>query len=192
MTAGGRTSLAHGLPVQRAHLRSRSVLLLLGLACGWLGLSLPAHAFDPTLVPVFADRVVVKKAERRLLLLKDGHTLAEYPISLGRSPKGHKQQAGDSRTPEGIYRLDYRKPNSAFHLALHVSYPNAQDIAEARRRGVKPGDNIMIHGLPNWYRGADEDFPFRDWTDGCIALSNRHMQLVYDLVPDDTTIEILP
>jgi murein L,D-transpeptidase YafK len=165
---------------------------LLGVVCIWFGLVPTASGFDPTLVPVFADRVVVKKAERRLLLQKNGQVLAEYPINLGRSPRGHKQQAGDSRTPEGIYLLDYRKPDSAFHLALHVSYPNSNDLANARRRGVDAGGSIMVHGLPNWFRGADGDFPFRDWTDGCIALSNRHMQLVYDLVPDYTPIEILP
>lgn len=180
MTAGGSPT---------ARWRRR---FLFAIGCAWLGLMPPAVAFDPTLVPVFADRVVVKKSERKLLLMKDGHPLAEYPINLGRNPRGHKQQAGDSRTPEGTYLLDYHKPDSAFHLALHVSYPNSSDLANARRRGVDPGGSIMVHGLPNWFHGADENFPFRDWTDGCIALSNRHMQLVYDLVPDNTPIEILP
>jgi murein L,D-transpeptidase YafK len=163
-----------------------------GLAVLVLLSTQPAYAFDPTLTPVFADRVVVKKAERKLYLQKDGATFATYPINLGRSPRGHKRQQGDSRTPEGRYVLDYRKPDSSFHLALHVSYPNAVDRNEAEKRNVDAGGNIMIHGLPNWYKGADEFFPFRDWTDGCIALGNRHMELVYDLVPDDTPIEILP
>lgn len=156
--------------------------------------TLPALAFDPSLTPVFADRVVVKKAERKLYLYREETTLAVYPINLGKNPRGHKRQVGDSRTPEGRYRLDYRKPDSAFFLALHVSYPNAVDKNEAEKRGVDAGGLIMIHGLPNWYQGADELFPFRnsDWTDGCIALGNRHMQMVYDLVPDDTPIEILP
>lgn len=152
----------------------------------------PASAFDPTVVPVFADRVVVKKAERRLYLYKDNAAFATYPINLGKSPRGHKRQMGDSRTPEGRYLLDFHKPDSAFHLALHVSYPNAVDRNEAEKRGVDAGGNIMIHGLPNWFKGPDEMFPFHDWTDGCIALGNRHMELVYDLVPDDTPIEILP
>jgi murein L,D-transpeptidase YafK len=182
MTVGGRAlvfAFRHWLPAIAG-------LLLAVSPAG------PAAAFDPTLMPVFADRVVVKKADRKLYLQKDGAVFATYPINLGRNPRGHKQQAGDSRTPEGLYRLDYRKPDSAFHLALHVSYPNADDIDNARRRGRKTGGSIVIHGLPNWYRGPDEMFPFRDWTDGCIALSNRHMEMVYDLVPDDTLIEILP
>ncbi|MGH8560477.1 MAG: L,D-transpeptidase family protein [Nevskiales bacterium] len=152
----------------------------------------PIHAFDPTLMPVFADRVVVKKAERRLYLYKGTVTLATYPVNLGKNPRGHKRQVGDSRTPEGRYVLDHRKPDSDFHLALHVSYPSAVDRNEAEKRGVETGGNIMIHGLPNWYKGPDQYFPFRDWTDGCIALGNRHMELLYDLVPDDTPIEILP
>lgn len=153
---------------------------------------LPAQGFDPTVTPVFADRVVVKKGERRLTLYKGEIPLAEYPINLGKNPIGHKRQVGDSRTPEGRYTLDLRKADSAFHLALRVSYPNAVDKNEAEKRGVHPGDNIMIHGLPNWYRGRDEDFTFRDWTDGCIALGNRHMEMVFDLVPVGTPVEILP
>src|SRR5688572_25051728 len=78
-----------------------------------------AQAFDPTLVPVFADRIVVKKKDRRLLLYKEDVTLASYPVSLGRQPRGHKREQGDSRTPEGRYLIDWRKPDSDFHLALH-------------------------------------------------------------------------
>jgi murein L,D-transpeptidase YafK len=157
----------------------------------WLGAG-SAHAFDPTVVPVFADRVVVKKAERRLYLYKGDAALAVYPINLGRNPLGAKRQQGDLRTPEGRYVLDYRKTDSEFYRALHVSYPNAQDRDQARRRGVAAGGDIMIHGLPNWYRGADDNFPFRDWTQGCIAMDNRHIDMVWALVPDDTPIEILP
>lgn len=152
----------------------------------------PARAFDPTLIPVFADRIVVKKAERKLYLYKDENTLAVFPINLGRNPRGAKRQQGDARTPEGRYIMDYRKRDSEFYRALHVSYPNSADRAQARRRGVDPGGNIMIHGLPNWYRGTDENFPFKDWTQGCIALGNRHIDMVWALVPDDTPIEIVP
>jgi len=153
---------------------------------------LPAQAFDATLVPVFADRVVVRKKERVLQLYKNDIAFANYPIQLGGQPRGHKRQQGDSRTPEGRYRLDYRKADSAFHRALHVSYPNAADRQDAQRRGVDPGGNIMLHGSPNWYYGADDFFPFRDWTDGCIALSNRHIETLWAVVPDDTPIEIFP
>ncbi len=187
--AGGDASVL-AWPRKRVRLAQvTGVSVLAAMVLLWTG---PAGAFDPTVVPVFADRVVVKKAERRLYLYRDDTPLAVYPINLGRNPRGHKRQAGDSRTPEGRYVLDYRKPDSAFHLALHVSYPNAVDRNEAEKRGADPGGNIMIHGLPNWYKGPDEFFPLKDWTDGCIALGNRHMRMVYDLVPDDTPIEILP
>jgi murein L,D-transpeptidase YafK len=168
------------------------IAILAGLTLLLLSAAQPARAFDPTLVPVFAERVVVKKGERRLYLYKGEAQLATYPISLGRNPKGAKRQQGDLRTPEGRYVLDYRKRDSGFYRALHVSYPNAADLEQAHRRGVAPGGDIMIHGLPNWYHGSDENFPFRDWTQGCIALGNRHIDMVWALVPDGTTIEILP
>ena len=152
----------------------------------------PASAFDPTLAPVFADRVVVKKAERRLYLYRGDAQLAVFPIELGRNPRGAKRQQGDARTPEGRYLIDYRKADSDFYRALHVSYPTAADRQQARERGVDPGGNIMIHGLPNWYRGKDEDFPLKDWTQGCIAVTNRQIDLLWALVPDDTPIDILP
>lgn len=170
-----------------AGLRALACMVGLVLACGGT-----AQAFDPTLVPVFADRIVVKKKERRLLLYKDDVTLASYPVNLGRQPRGHKREQGDSRTPEGRYVIDWRKANSDYHLALHVSYPNAVDSNEAEKRGVHPGGNIMIHGLPNWYAGPDDLFSFRDWTDGCIALNNRQIEIVWAVVPEGTPIEILP
>jgi murein L,D-transpeptidase YafK len=118
--------------------------------------------------------------------------IGTFPVALGRNPIGHKQQQGDSRTPEGRYILDFRKVNSQFYRALHVSYPNAQDIIEASRRGVEPGGDIMVHGLPNWYRGDDRFFSFGDWTNGCIALGNRNMDVLWQTVPEGTPIDILP
>ena len=162
------------------------------LAVPALLLMLPAQAFDPALVPVFADRVVVKKAEHRLYLYKDDAPFAVYPIHLGRYPTGPKQRAGDARTPEGRYLLDWRKANSDFYRALHVSYPNAQDLRTARQSGVEPGGNIMIHGQPNWFGGDTHSSLPWDWTDGCIAVSNANIEMLWDLVPDGTSIDILP
>jgi murein L,D-transpeptidase YafK len=154
--------------------------------------AMPAYAFDPLHVPGFADRVVVKKAERKLFLYRNGTPIGVFPVALGKNPLGHKQQQGDSRTPEGRYLLDVRKADSKFYRALHVSYPNWQDQRGAQERGVDPGGDIMVHGLPNWYRGEDKFFSFGDWTDGCIALGNRHMDVVWDSVPAGTPIDILP
>jgi murein L,D-transpeptidase YafK len=139
-----------------------------------------------------ADKVIVRKAERRLELLKGGEVFRSFPIVLGGNPDGHKEREGDQRTPEGTYRLDLRNKNSAFFLALRVSYPNDEDIRRARARGVNPGNNIMIHGLPNEPRYPLDHYLYADWTDGCIAVSNSAMIDIWLSVPDNTPITILP
>jgi murein L,D-transpeptidase YafK len=139
-----------------------------------------------------ADHVVVKKAERRLELHNNGTVFRTFPIALGANPEGHKQREGDQRTPEGTYRLDWRNVNSAFFLAMRVSYPNEEDIRRARQSGVHPGNNIMIHGLPNEPRYPSDHYLYADWTDGCIAVSNSAMIDIWLSVPDDTPITILP
>src|SRR5215813_11051045 len=105
-----------------------------------------AFAFALVAVPArHADRVLIEKSHRRLTLLNHGRVLKTYRVSLGEHPVGAKQREGDGKTPEGIYRIDSRNANSHFHRALHVSYPNAADVARARRLGVSPGGAIMIH-----------------------------------------------
>ncbi len=139
-----------------------------------------------------ADMVVIYKAARELHLLQNGERIRSYRIALGRQPRGDKVMEGDSRTPEGAYMIDWRNPNSNFYLSLHISYPRPEDVAEAAALGVHPGNNIMIHGLPNG-RDADQvGHPFRDWTDGCIAVTNEEMEEIWNLVPDGTPIYIFP
>ena len=140
---------------------------------------------------IHADRIVVEKAARRMHLERAGTTVKSYRIALGRNPVGHKQQEGDSRTPEGTYIIDTRNPQSRFHLSLRVSYPNAADRRSAAARGVSPGGDIFIHGLPN---GAPEAalFAGRDWTDGCIAVTNAEIREIWAMVKDGTPIEIRP
>jgi murein L,D-transpeptidase YafK len=139
-----------------------------------------------------ADHVIVRKADRRLELLRNGEVFNSFPIALGGVPEGHKEREGDQRTPEGTYRLDLRNPNSAFFLAMRVSYPNEDDVRRARARGLNPGNNIMIHGLPNELRYPSRHYLYEDWTDGCIAVSNSAMIDIWLSVPDDTPITILP
>jgi len=132
-----------------------------------------------------ADEIRVDKSERRMQLLRDGRVIKTYRILLGDAPVGHKTQQGDERTPEGRYRINFRNERSMFHLSLRVSYPNEADRAQARRRGVDPGGDIMIHGgTPPGYN--------RDWTDGCIALTNLEIEEVWRLVPVGTPILIEP
>jgi murein L,D-transpeptidase YafK len=133
-----------------------------------------------------ADQIVVNKSRREMLVLRGNVILRQYRIALGREPIGHKQCEGDGRTPEGRYVIDRRNPKSKYHLALHISYPNAEDVARAQSGGVEPGGDIMIHGL------KDGELREGDWTQGCIAVTNDEMEEIWGLVPDGTTILIEP
>ena len=117
--------------------------------------------------------VLVLKAERRLILKRGGEEIAAYDIALGFTPEGHKRREGDGRTPEGRYVIDWRNPQSAYHLSLHVSYPNAADRAAAAKSGEDPGGMIMIHGLPSGLGWLGAGHALRDWTAGCIAVNLR-------------------
>ncbi len=135
--------------------------------------------------------VTLSKAERRLELLDgDGTVVARYDVALGSSPVGHKQREGDGRTPEGRYLLDWRNPRSAFHLSMHVSYPDAADIKAADARGEDPGGMIMIHGMRNGLGWIGAAHRLMDWTDGCIAVTNEEIREIWSLVPNGTPIEI--
>ena len=143
---------------------------------------------------LFADKVVVKKAERRLYLVKKEKPFRTYKISLGFQPVGHKQRQGDGRTPEGRYYLDWRNPGSKFRKSLHVSYPNYKDRLHAERLGADPGGMIMIHGQPNGGRYTElrEAISKEDWTQGCIAVSDMAIDEIWEYTRDGTPIEILP
>lgn len=141
-------------------------------------------------VPAQVDLVLVDKSDRTLTLMSAGRPLKTYSgIQLGGAPLGHKRFEGDRRTPEGRYVLDYRNPQSAYHLSLHISYPNAEDTAYARGQGRSPGGEIFIHGQPNWMTSGRAP---GDWTDGCIALSDDEIEELWSAVPDGTPIEIDP
>lgn len=132
-----------------------------------------------------ATRIHVDKSERRLTLYRDDRVLAQYRIRLGAHPAGHKTREGDEKTPEGAYVIDYKNPESEFHLALHVSYPNAQDRQRAAQAGVSPGGAIMVHGGNAFWR------PF-NWTDGCIAVTNEEIRAIWSRVDAGTPIQIDP
>ena len=159
-----------------------------------IGASTIVHADAPELGAQIeqADRVVVIKSQRKLLLLRDGRTLREMDIALGLAPTGHKTRSGDSRTPEGVYMLDARNPDSDFFLSMHISYPNDSDVARAAELGVDPGGAIMIHGLPNQMRYDEASYQGWDWTDGCIAVQDHEMDEIWRLVRNGTPIKILP
>jgi murein L,D-transpeptidase YafK len=138
------------------------------------------------------DRVVVRKAERRMHLYRANQVVRSYRVSLGLVPDGAKEHEGDYRTPEGLYYLTRRNPESDFFLSVQVSYPNSDDLAEARSRRLRPGGSIMVHGLPNVLKYPRDRYLQNDWTDGCIALSNDDMLEFWLLTQNNTPIEILP
>ena len=131
--------------------------------------------------------IVVNKEARRMYLFHNDRMLKRYDIDLGFAPRGDKKIEGDGKTPEGRYLIDRRNPNSKFHLSLGISYPNAKDIAEARRLGKSPGGDIFIHGQPNLLKPDTND-----WTWGCIAVKNREIEDIYAMVRNGTPIQINP
>lgn len=139
-----------------------------------------------------ATRVVLIKHTRTLSLYHGDHLLGSYRVALGSHPNGAKQQQGDGRTPEGRYLLDRKNARSAFYKAIHVSYPDAADRARARRRGVDPGGDIMIHGQKTGLGWAASMTQHLDWTRGCIAVSNADMDRIWSMVPAGTPILISP
>jgi len=139
-----------------------------------------------------ADAVLVDKADRKLHLVIDGEAFRTFEIALGILPTGDKQYEGDFRTPEGEYLLDTRNPNSEYFLSIHVSYPNNQDMREARSKGLDPGGAIMIHGQPNEPTRSEAYYRTQDWTNGCIAVSNSDMIDIWLMTDNNTPIEIRP
>ncbi len=139
-----------------------------------------------------ADRVLVIKYERVLRLYKDGKVIKSYKVALGGDPIGPKTRQGDHKTPEGNYVLDSRNAHSQFYKSIHISYPSPRDRAAARAKGVSPGGDVFVHGLPNGYRWIGSGHRAKDWTDGCIAVTNEEIDEIWQSVVDGTPIEIRP
>lgn len=162
----------------------RSVLLALGAAL----------ASGPALSAIVpgdkATSILVLKARRAMFLMKRGEIMKRYCIGLGREPVGAKLQQGDLRTPEGFYTIDGRNADSRYHRALHISYPNEDDLIAARRARVDPGGNIEIHGFPETSESFGPYGCSSDWTDGCIAVKNPDIEEIWSLVDDGTLVEI--
>jgi len=171
---------------------ARKVFVLLSVACV-IGTLLYAHGnLNPLPPNTTIDRIVVEKSARRLSIFRHGQKLKSYRIALGRNPIGAKEQEGDLKTPEGIYQIDSRNPQSSFHLGLHISYPSAEDTARALANGVPAGCDIMIHGLPNGKGWIGAFHRRTNWTAGCIALTNEEIEEVWRAALDGTLVEIRP
>jgi murein L,D-transpeptidase YafK len=138
------------------------------------------------------DKVLIVKSQRKLMLMSGSTMVKTYRIALGTNPIGPKTIVGDGRTPEGSYVIDSRNANSQYHKSLHLSYPNAEDRARARKLGKSPGGDIYIHGLPKRWAWVGKAHVATDWTLGCIALTNDEIEEIWRLVPDGTPVEIRP
>ena len=139
-----------------------------------------------------ADRIVVNKSKRQLLLFCNGEVIREYAVALGRNPVGAKEQEGDGKTPEGAYVITGRNAASRFHRSLRISYPDAADVERCRRQNIDPGGDIMIHGRPNGQPDPEDPYRPTDWTEGCVAVTNEEIEEIWSLVPDDTPIMLRP
>jgi murein L,D-transpeptidase YafK len=160
----------------------------LALTAGFFALAaMPAQAgFVQTPAPR-ANHIVVSKKNRVMALMSGEATLKRYRVNLGFEPQGHKLRSGDGRTPEGRYYIDRRNPRSDFYLSLGISYPNVYDLARSQALGYKPGGDIFIHGGP--IRQADRRK--KDWTAGCIAVSDEEIEEIWAMVPTGVPITIL-
>jgi murein L,D-transpeptidase YafK len=167
------------------------VFVVLSLAAG-VALACANYESHPLPADARADRIVVEKSARKLTLFRGETPLKSYSVALGRAPEGTKQREGDHRTPEGHYIIDAHKRDSAFHLALHISYPSPADSASAAQRGMKPGGDIMIHGIQNGLGWLGAFHRLIDWTSGCIAVTDKEIEEIYRALPDGTPIEIRP
>jgi murein L,D-transpeptidase YafK len=160
--------------------------LAIGLIAVWITVQSTAQT------ALLADRVVVVKKARTLELLSQGKVIKTYKVALGGDPEGPKTKQGDHKTPEGTYVLDFRNAHSQFYKAIHISYPSDHDRALARRSGVSPGGDVFLHGLPSGFGVIGAAHRLKDWTDACIAVTNKEIDEIWKAVPDGTQIEIRP
>ncbi len=164
------------------------ILILLALSIGACGRQNERLLTDN----LKADKIIIEKSKRKLSLLSDRQEVKSYKVALGGNPTGPKMKEGDGKTPEGLYLIDRHNPTSSFHLSLHISYPSASDRQRAQRYGVRPGGDIMIHGIKNGLGWLGPLISRFDWTQGCIAVTNPEIEEIYKAVPDGTPVEIRP
>ena len=170
-------------------MRAAAVVVMIAIAAtlvwaNWPEAPLPAN--------VVAEKLVVEKSARRLSVIAGGQTLKTYRVSLGKHPIGAKEREGDGRTPEGRYFIDLRKDKTCCYRSLEISYPSGEDRKRARAQGVQPGGLIMVHGLGRGFGWLGKIHRYVDWTDGCVAVTNREMTELWRAVPVGTPIELRP
>ena len=145
---------------------------------------LPAH--------IRIDKLVVMKSERTMYAYSKGKLVKVYHVAIGKNAVGDKEYEGDRRTPEGSYYIEDKNPNSGYHKNLGISYPDKTDLREARAKGVPAGGDVKIHGLKNGRGLLGKFHRLRNWTAGCIAVTNEEMDELYNAVAIGTPIIIRP
>jgi murein L,D-transpeptidase YafK len=160
------------------------------LALAWMSVGAPSQLAAQTTTKV--DRIVIEKKNRTLTLMNGAKIVKTYRVALGGQPVGAKNRQGDHKTPEGIYSVDAKNPNSQFYKALHISYPNQADRATAKKLGVSPGGDVEIHGLGAKWGWIGAKHRLTDWTDGCIAVTNEEIDEIYPQIKVGTPVEIRP
>jgi murein L,D-transpeptidase YafK len=170
----------------------RKIIVLSVAICAMAFYFYSHHNWHPLQQGTTIDRIIVEKAARKLSIFRDGRQIKTYQIALGRNPVAAKQEEGDMKTPQGNYKIDGRNSQSSFHLALHISYPSDEENKRAAARGVSAGSDIMIHGIRNGLGWIGAFHRWKDWTVGCIALTDEEIEELWRVTPDGTTIEIRP
>lgn len=166
-----------------------SFLRILLVVAAALGLSACGSKFRTYHGPEITE-IQVHKADRKMYMLHNDKVVKSYDIGLGGNPVGHKQFEGDLKTPEGSYKISHRNPKSTYHLSLGISYPNSNDRAFAASQGKSPGGDIFIHGAPPM--SVRKSVQTKDWTAGCIAVTDREIEFIYAMVKPGTPIHIFP
>lgn len=179
--------------VQIRFLRVRFAIAALAFAAAALASACQPTVYRGELVSFGTNskpvtRIEIDKSARSMELFHGERRLRRYRVSLGFDPEGHKVREGDGRTPEGTYFVNRRNPDSQFYLSLGISYPNENDVRKAAELGVDPGGDIFIHGQPKSAARRKTG----DWTAGCIAVSNREMRAIYEMVDVGTPVHIFP
>ena len=171
----------------------RKFIIILTLTISVIGLIYFMHSYNnPLDKSLRIDKILVEKSKRQLHVFSDGKLIKTYKISLGRNPIGKKEIEGDKKTPEGLYYIREKNPNSGYYKNLGISYPNNEDIKNSEKIGKNPGGLIKIHGLKNGLGWIGKTHLLFDWTMGCIALTNEDLEELYNCVKIGTPIEIKP
>jgi len=140
-----------------------------------------------------ANKLIVFKSERVLVLLNcEGDVLSRHKVSLGENPIGTKLQQGDHKTPEGRYSVVDMRSDPKYYKEILISYPNEEDRQRSREMGFNPGGGITIHAQVPWnWNGKGDDYTLtKDWTSGCVALTNHGMDTIWQMVDKNTIIDI--